>query len=141
MPAQGTAISRCTSELNLASRKRDSDLRDLDRDARRLPASYELYALLLTSAPDSAGPRARKAYRDLQNWLAHEPALDDVATLRAFDPLWSSTQGRHMIYALEGKFFRQPSPLRARASQRELVQQARDRAAAQAVMELRRKSA
>ncbi|MEU4173225.1 hypothetical protein AB0F46_41085 [Streptomyces sp. NPDC026665] len=38
---QKTAISRCTSELNLASRKRESDLRDLDRDARRLPASYE----------------------------------------------------------------------------------------------------
>lgn len=38
---QKTAISRCTSELTLASRKRDSDLRDLDRDARRLPTAYE----------------------------------------------------------------------------------------------------
>lgn len=38
---QKTAISRCTSELTLASRKRDSDLRDLDRDARRLPTTYE----------------------------------------------------------------------------------------------------
>ncbi|MGD3111325.1 hypothetical protein [Streptomyces sp. YGL11-2] len=38
---QKNAISRCTSELTLASRKRESDLRELDRDAKRLPTTYE----------------------------------------------------------------------------------------------------
>lgn len=38
---QKSVIGRCTSELTLASRKRESDLRELDRDAKRLPTPYE----------------------------------------------------------------------------------------------------
>ncbi|MFB7918034.1 hypothetical protein [Streptomyces sp. NPDC056061] len=38
---QKNVIGRCTSELTLASRKRASDLRELDLDAKRLPSNYE----------------------------------------------------------------------------------------------------
>lgn len=38
---QKTAIGRCTSQIVLASRKRESVLRDVDQDAKRLPTANE----------------------------------------------------------------------------------------------------